>query len=115
MNTKPSTSTEVDIQERLIGIVERVEKSKLSNDDKEELYGAISQSLHSIVLPIMLKYVSQDELKDLGANPSKVTVETYIALMKPAVTNVEALKELQLVAQDVLTDVETALQKGGIV
>lgn len=115
MDKKSSSAVETSIEDRLIDIVGQIETSKLSNDDKEELYGAISRSLHSIVLPILLKYVSAEELKDLTANPTKVTVESYIELMKPALTNVEAFKELQLVSNDVLNDVETALQKGGIV
>ncbi len=112
MDTK---TEERDIKERLIAIVIQVENSKIPDADKELLYAQMSKSLNSVVLPILLKYVNREELKGLEMNPSKVTVDTYVNLMTPAFKNIEMYKELNAVANEVLTDVETALKKEKIV
>lgn len=102
------------MEEKLRAIVEKIEHSKLSNDDKEALYTQISESLHSFVLPVFLKYLPKDQLDSLANNPPKDMVTAFIDLIKNALKDGKALGEIATLADEVLVDVESALQKGGI-
>lgn len=108
MNT---TTGQKPFEERLSDIVIRVEKSGWPDEDKEALYAKISEYLHSVVLPVVLKYTPGDELKGLVG---KATVDSFVALMKKPLTDPNMYKELNSTAHEVLDDVEIALSKGGI-
>lgn len=112
MNTQ---SGQKPFETRLTDIVVRIEKSGWTDEDKEALYAKISEYLHSVVLPVVLKYTPADELKDLAGNPAKVTVDSFITLMRKPFNNPEMYEDLNTTVQSVLDDVETALSKGGIV
>lgn len=105
-------STKPPFEQRLSDIVIRIEKSGWTDEDKEALYAKISEYLHSVVLPVVLKYTPADELKDLAG---KATVDGFVALMKKPFTNPDMYKELNDTVHEVLDDIETALSKGGIV
>lgn len=109
MNTKIKP-----FEERLTDIVVAIEKSGWTDADKEALYAKISEYLHSIVLPIILKYTPQAELTSLSNDPSKVTIESFLELMKKPFTDPKMYEELNTTVHEVLEDVETALSKGGI-
>lgn len=109
MNTKQAT-----FEDRLTDIVVQIEKSGWTDEDKNALYAKISEYLHSVVLPVMLKYTPVDDLKDLATNPAKDTVEAFVEVMKKPLSDPKMAEELNATVQSVLDDVETALSKGGI-
>jgi len=111
MDTKPSGKFE----DRLANIVVQVEKSGWTDEDKEALYAKISEYLHGVVLPVVLKYTPNAELHDLANNPAKVTIESFIELMKKPFSDPKMFEELNSTVHSVLDDVDTALSKGGIV
>lgn len=101
-------------EDRLTDIVVQIEKSGWTDEDKNALYAKISEYLHSIVLPVILKYTPVSELKDLAASPAKDTVASFVEVMKKPLSDPKMAEELNATIHDVLDDVETALSKGGI-
>lgn len=109
MNTK-----QLNFEDRLTGIVVQIEKSGWTDEDKNALYAKISEYLHSVVLPVILKYTPVSELKDLAASPAKDTVVSFVEVMKKPLSDPKMAEELNTTIHHVLDDVETALSKGGI-
>lgn len=109
MNTKQAS-----FEDRLTDIVVKIEKSGWTDEDKNALYAKISEYLHSVVLPVLLKFTPVDELKDLANNPAKDTVDAFVEVMKKPLSDPKMAQELDATVHDVLDDVETALSKGGI-
>ncbi len=103
------------MEEKLKAIVERIEKSQLSETEKNELYVIVSDGLQSTVWPIMVKYMPQEDLEYLAADPkTRVTVESYAKLIGEAVSNGEALQEIEETMDGVLSQVENVLHEEGI-
>ena len=102
------------MEDKLRQIVTKIEASKLPDNDKEELYATISEGLQATVWPILLKYMPKEELKDLADNPSKVTVESYAKLIEDTIKDGQALKEIDGLMNDVLSEVEKALAQEGL-
>lgn len=106
---------EQDMEEQLKAIVTRIEKSKLSEEDKAELYATISEGLQATVWPILLKYMPKEELEFLSADPkSRVTVESYGKLIEDTIKDGEALKEIENLMNSVLSEVDGALKEEGV-
>lgn len=103
------------MEEKLREIVLKIEQSKLSNDDKEALYAQISQSLHSVVVPVLLNHIPKDQLDALATKLPKDMVAAFIDVIKNSIHDGVVFKEISDLIDEILTDVETALQKGGIV
>lgn len=103
-----------DMETKLKALVERIEKSKLSESDRAELYATISEGLQATVWPILLKYMPKDQLEMLAADKSKVTVESYGKLIEDTIKDGEALKEIDGLMNEVLTEVDKALVEEGV-
>lgn len=102
------------MEDKLRQIVTKIEASKLPENDKEELYATISEGLQATVWPVLLKYMPKEELKDLSDNPGKVTVESYAKLIEDTIKDGQALKEIDGLMNEVLSEVEKALAQEGI-
>lgn len=102
------------MEDKLKAIVERVEKSKLSEEDRAELYATISEGLQATVWPILLKYMPKDQLEVLATDKSKVTVESYGKLIEDTIKDGEALKEIDGLMNEVLSEVDKALVEEGV-
>ncbi|MBP9814201.1 hypothetical protein KBC80_03310 [Candidatus Woesebacteria bacterium] len=110
----PQIERSDDMEAKLKALVERIEKSKLSEEDRAELYATISEGLQATVWPILLKYMPKDQLEALAADKSKVTVESYGKLIEDTIKDGEALKEIDGLMNDVLSEVDKALQEEGV-
>jgi hypothetical protein len=102
------------MEDKLKAIVTKIEQSQLPEDQKEELYATISAGLQATVMPVLLKYMPKDQLTDLSDNPSKVTVESYTKLIEDTIKDGQALKEIAQLMDEVLQEVEKALQEEGM-
>jgi hypothetical protein len=103
------------MEEQLKAIVNRIEQSKLSNEDKAELYATISEGLQATVWPVLLKYMPKEQLEYLAADPkSRVTVESYATLIEDTIKDGAALKEIETYMGQVLSEVDTALKEEGV-
>lgn len=102
------------MEDKLRAIVERIEASKLSDTDKAELYATISEGLQATVWPVLLKYMPKEELETLANDTSKVTVESYGKLISDTIKDGEALKEIEHMMGDVLSEVDSALTEEGV-
>jgi hypothetical protein len=103
------------MEEKLKAIVTRIEQSKLSADDKAELYATISEGLQATVWPVLLKYMPKDKLEYLSADPkSRVTVESYAKLIEDTIKDGVALKEIDGLMNQVLSEVSKALTEEGV-
>ena len=84
------------MEEKLKLIVERIEVSSLTENEKAELYVIISDGLHSTVWPIMVQYMPKEQLEFLAADPkSRVTVESYTKLITDTITDTNVLMEIE--------------------
>ena len=110
----PQIERSDDMEAKLKALVERIEKSKLSEEDRAELYATISEGLQATVWPILLKYMPKDQLEALAADKSKVTVESYGKPIEDTIKDGEALKEIDGLMNDVLSEVDKALQEEGV-
>ncbi len=110
----PQIERSDDMEAKLKALVERIEKSKLSEEDRAELYATISEGLQATVWPILLKYMPKDQLEVLAADKSKVTVESYGKLIEDTIKDGEALKEIDGLMNDVLSEVDKALVEEGV-
>lgn len=102
------------MEDTLKNIVGRIEASKLSQVDKDELYATISEGLQATVWPVLLKYMPKEELDMLAADKSKVTVESYGKLIEDTVKDGEALQEIEQLMAEVLSVVDKALTDEGV-
>ena len=106
---------EQNMEDKLKGIVTRIEQSKLTEQEKAELYATISEGLQATVWPVLLRFMPKDQLEFLAADPkSRVTVESYAKLIEDSIKDGEALKEIEGLMNDVLSEVDTALQEEGV-
>ncbi len=113
--TSQESSKEEDMEEKLRGIVTRIEQSKLSDEDRAELYATISEGLQATVWPVLLKYMPKEQLEFLAADPkSRVTVESYAKLIEDTIKDGEALKEIDRLMNEVLAEVDKALTEEGV-
>lgn len=103
------------MEEKLRAIVTRIEASKLTQEEKDELYRTISEGLQATVWPVLLKYMPKEELEFLAADPkSRVTVESYAKLIEDTIKDGVALKEIENLMNQVLEEVDKALAQEGI-
>lgn len=103
------------MDEKLKAIVTRIEQSKLSEEDKAQMYTTISEGLQLTVWPVLLKYMPKDQLDYLAADAkSRVTVESYAKLIEDTIKDGEALKEIDALMVSVLSEVDKALSEEGI-
>ncbi len=103
------------MEDKLKAIVSRIEQSKLSEEEKAELYTTISEGLQVTVWPVLLKYMPKDQLDFLAADPKgRVTVESYATLITDTIKDGVALKEIDDLMNQVLDEVDKALSEEGI-
>lgn len=103
------------MEDKLKAIVERIEKSSLTDDAKNRIYETIHDELQKTVLPILYDYLPEDRLMELSKDKSKVTAESYAALIGEAIKDGKAFEEIAKVMEDVLQGVEIALIEGGVI
>jgi hypothetical protein len=99
---------------KLHHIVERIEQSSLSSDEKHSLYATISEGLRSTVLPVLIKYIPKDQLDTFIDNPDTITMDSYTKLIEHAVKDGQALKEIESLMNTILLEAENILAEEGI-
>lgn len=100
------------MEDKLRAIVTRIEASSLLDDDKNELYATISEGLQATVWPVLLKFMPKDQLEFLAADPKgRVTVESYAKLIEDTIKDGAALKEIDGLMNEVLSEVDKALDE----
>lgn len=102
------------MDDKLKGIITKIEQSNLTDQEKEELYAVISEGLHATVLPVLMKYMPQNEVNDVTNHPDTLTVGRYVQLVSDAVKNEAALPEIAGKMDSLLVEVNMLLAKEGI-
>lgn len=102
------------MEEKLKAIITKIEQSDLTDQEKEELYTSISEGLHATVLPVLLKYMPQDQVDEVTNHPNTLTVDRYVQLVSDAVKNEAALPEIAGKMDSLLVEVNMLLAKEGI-
>lgn len=95
-------------------LVLRIELSSLSEKEKDELYQEISNSLRSVVWPVVIKYAPKEELHDLAQRPSKVTVETFAGLIEKSIQDGKALEEIDQLMKKMIAGFHEVLTNEGV-
>ncbi len=102
------------MDDKLKGLITKIEQSDLTDQEKEELYTAISEGLHATVLPVLLKYMPQDRVDDVTNHPEMLTVDRYVQLVSDAVKNEQTLPEIAGKMDALLVEINSLLAKEGI-
>ena len=102
------------MEDKLRAIVRKIEQSNLLESDKNHLYGMISLGLQETVEPTLLKYVPKEKLMTTTSGIYKFTVDSYVDLISETVKDGKALAEIDQTMQDMLAEVDKALQEEGI-
>lgn len=102
------------MDDKLKGIITKIEQSDMTDDEKEQLYAVISEGLHATVLPVLMKYMPQNEVNDVTNHPDTLTVDRYVQLVSDAVKNEAALPEIAGKMDSLLVEVNMLLAKEGI-
>jgi len=103
------------MEDKLKKVVDRIENSQLSEEEKNELYALVADGLQRIVWPVMVKYMPEKDLEYLAEDPkTRVTVESYAKLIGETIANGEALGEMEEKLTEALVGVERALTSEGV-
>ena len=102
------------MEDKLRALLSKIEASDLSDEQKDKMLGILVDELEALVQPVLLKYVDSTKLEALSTSEQKVTVESFINLMKEAISNPAALPELSAAMEQVLVEYETVMKEGGL-
>lgn len=102
------------MEDKLKGIITKIEQSDMTDQEKEELYTVISEGLHATVLPVLVKYMPQNQVDDVTNHPETLTVNRYVQLVSDAVKNEAAMPEIANKMDALLVEVNSLLAKEGI-
>jgi hypothetical protein len=100
---------------KLQAIIAKIERSTLTDAEKEELYAAISEGLHATVLPVLLEYMPQDQVRGIVNNPETITVDRYVELVGEAVKDKAVMPKISKKMDALLVEVNRLLANEGIV
>jgi len=99
------------MEERLQSILDRIEQSSLSEEDKIKLYGIISESMKAAIWPALVSRMSPDKITDLEKANGRDAVYAYIALIEEATKDEKALDEINETLGKLLDEVDVALKE----
>lgn len=102
------------MDDKLKALITKIEQSDMADEEKEQVYGALSGGMRALVLPILVKYMPQDQVTELTNAPEKITVDRWVQLVETAVQNEQAQKEIPAVLDKLLVEVNSLLAKEGI-
>lgn len=97
------------MEERITAIIERIESSSLSEEDKMKMIGMISEGLKASIWPTLLSHMPQDKLEAFTKEPGKATIEGYLSLIEDATTDEKVLDEIHDTMNALLDEVEAVL------
>lgn len=102
------------MEDKLKTLVERIEKSTLTDVDKEELYTTITEGLRASVLPTLIKHIPDEKIIEVTEKPELLTVDSYVQLISDAVKDGRAVKEVSDVLDRYLLEVERLFTEEGV-
>lgn len=102
------------MEDKLRVLLAKIEASDLTDEQKDKMLSILVDELQAVVLPVLLNYVDASKLETLANSEQKVTVESFIDLMKEAIGNPAALPDLSAAMEQVLADYEVVMKEGGL-
>lgn len=102
------------MEEKLMALVDRIERSNLLDRDKDHLYVQLRYALEAAVTPVLIAHVSKDTLHRFTQNLAFVTPEVYIRCIADAMKADTSLIEAEESMIEVLDIVSTTLTESGI-
>lgn len=94
------------MEERLRGLIIKIEKSELRHEEKLELYAILSEGLHAAVLPVLVKHLPHEKIDAFIQHPKTITVKTYVLLIEEALKKKEAMHDLSQTLYKLLDEIE---------
>lgn len=95
-----------DFDDRLTGILMRVQTSSLSDTEKADAYAAIHNGLQTLVWPILVSHIPESDLKEVIDHPETLTVTRYGELVGKALEDPETAREIHTEIIAALTEIE---------
>ena len=102
------------MDDKLRVLIAKIEQSDMTDDEKEGVYTVISDGMRALVLPILVKYMPQDQVTELTNSHEQITVDRWVALVEAGLQNEQAQKEIPNVLDKLLVEVTSLLAKEGI-
>ena len=100
------------MEEKLTAILERIETSTLTDDEKVKLYALISESLKASIWPTLLAAMPKDKLEAFTkTEPGKASIEAYLSLIEDATTDEKNLDAINSGMEKLLDEIDAVLQE----
>jgi hypothetical protein len=100
--------------DKLQAIIKRIDASKLKDEEKLDIFEEISDGLHRVVWPVLIKYMPKDQLDDLSIHPEKITIESYSKLIEDTIKDPQIFQEFGKLIDKTLIGIDAILTKNGI-
>ena len=102
------------MEDKLRALLAKIENADITDERKDKMVAMLVDELEALVQPVLLKYVDPKKLESLANTQGPVNVESYIDLMKDAVGNTEAFKELTAAMDKLIVEYEAIMKEGGL-
>lgn len=100
------------MENRLNDIISRIDASALSDQEKSQLYAAISGGLQGSVWPVLIKLAPANEIDEiLKETDEKKKVERYNTLISGVVDTDSSYAEIEETMNKLLDEVDAALKE----
>lgn len=100
------------MEDKLKGLIERIDASPLSGEAKAQLYTAIGAGLQASIWPSLLPHVPSGEVDVLLAETDgKKKAERFAELIATAVEEGDALTDVEEAMNKLLDEVDAALRE----
>ena len=73
------------MEQKFKNLVERIEASTLSQEDKIQLYAVITEGLKASIWPTLISHIPKDQLDELTIQPNKASLEAFGKLLEDTV------------------------------
>lgn len=100
------------MEQRLKEIIARIEASSLSEQEKAQLYTALSGGLQASVWPTLMQYVPEGEIDTLLVEPDgQKRVARYSQIIADVVDKGNTLSEIEETMNKLLDEVDAVLKE----
>jgi hypothetical protein len=95
----------------LQAIIDRIESSSLSDEQKTQAFEKIESLLREIILPVLVNHMPKEKLDAFIRDPDHTTVEKYGELMEAALSDKTTMPEIMELTHQLLLDIKTTTEK----
>ena len=102
-----------DFDDKFTAIIDRIQTSSMSDEEKANSYAQLRVGLHKLVWPILLDHIPEHDLKDSVDHPENLTVTRYAELIGMALDDAATAGEIHAEVMEALDEIDGLLTKQG--